>query len=251
MRGLYLVPGGIGAGGPPPRLFDLRLTFDQIEGNAEFAWSDSVSRERVATGFVRLAGSGRLGWELDAGNGNETTETSCQHEAICEALERWLDRFPPDWTQFFVLWKKSQPGSAKSQWEQEPPFNLKTSPVPWIEEAMVVMAEALRLRASPLGRMMEQMDFESRATAEHRAQRLQRKEQQRREELARRQAAIARRTEERERRAGEARLVHLPQGWPRPRFSRHSRSRRKTGSAGGPQLSSHRRRTATPLSFNR
>ena len=204
LLGLHLPPEGSDAG-PSPRFFDLRLTFDQIEGNAEFAWSDSATRVRVATGVVRWTKSKRLAWELETDHGKETVESSDQRRAISATLEGWLDRFPPDWTQFFVLWKKSQPRSAEPQWEQEPPFNLKTSPVPWIEEAMVVMAEALRLRASPLGRMMEQMDFESRATAEHRAQRLQRKEQQRREELARRQAAIAARLAERDRRDEEAR----------------------------------------------
>jgi SNF2 family DNA or RNA helicase len=206
LLGLHLPPEeGYSGAGPVPLPFDLRLSFDQIEGNAEFAWSDSATRERVATGVVYWNKSKHLSWELETDHGKKTIETSDQCSAIGAALDGWLDRFPPDWARFFVRWKKPQPGSAEPRWEQEPPFDRDVSPVAWIEESLVVMAEALRLRASPLGRMMEQMDFESQAAAERQALRLERKEQKRHEELARRQAQIAARLAERDRRDEEAR----------------------------------------------
>ena len=187
------------------REFALRLTFDQVDGHAEFVWVDPPTRSNVGTGTVRWAGSGRLGWELSTGEGKETTETSCQRQAICAALECWLNRFPTDWEKFVVLWKKPQPGSTEPRVEQELPFGPGGLPIGWIEANLVGMAEALNLRFSPAGRMMQEVDFEERANAERQVRRLQRKEEQRRDELERRKAAIARRAEELARRDAEAR----------------------------------------------
>ena len=86
----------------------------------------------------------------------------------------------------------------------------------------MLMAEMLSERASPLGRMMEQMDFESRASAEHWAERRERKEQQRREEAERRQARIAATLAERERRDEQARHLEEPR---RPAGSLPSRAK--------------------------
>jgi len=96
-------------------------------------------------------------------------------------------------------------GSAAKVDEPGPQLDPYVLPVTWIAENLMLMAEMLSEKTSPLDRMMEQMNFESQAAAERQALRLERKEQKRNEELARRQAQIAAHLAERERRDEEAR----------------------------------------------
>ena len=201
---IHLAPADSGAG-PAGQWFDLRLTIDAAEGNAEFAWSDPKTAKRVATGVVRLARINRLAWELEIDGGKESDESAGNRNGIRSALQRWLDRFPPNWERFSVAWRHSRTGLPEAGSDPGPQPDPDVSPVAWIEENLMLMAEMLSERASPMGRMIEQMDFESRAAAEHWAERRERKEQQRREEAERRQALIAARLAERERRDEEAR----------------------------------------------
>ena len=201
----FLAPGEIRNGSPPPRLSDLRLTFDPIEGRAEFAWTAPKTGKGIATGIVRLAKINRLAWELEIDAGKEIAESAGDRESIATTLERWLDRFPPDWETFSVVWRKSRMGSAAKVDEPGPQLDPYVLPVTWIAENLMLMAEMLSEKTSPLDRMMEQMNFESQAAAERQALRLERKEQKRNEELARRQAQIAAHLAERERRDEEAR----------------------------------------------
>ena len=215
----HLAPAESGAG-PAGQWFDLRLTFDTVEGRAEFAWSDPETGKRVATGVVRLARINRLAWELEIDAGKESAESSGERNGIRTALQRWLDRFPPDWETFSVAWRTSRTSSAAMGADPGPQLDPDVSPIAWIEENLMLMAEMLSERASLPGRMMEQMDFESRAAAEHWIERRERKEQQRREEAERRQALIAARLAERERRDEQERRreeTRTPAGSPGPR----------------------------------
>ena len=212
----HLAPPESGAG-PAGQWFALRLTIDTVEGSAEFAWSDPKTGKRAATGGVRLARINRLAWELEIDGGKETAESAGGRKEIRTALQRWLDRFPPDWETFSVAWRNSRTGLPEAGAEPGPQLDPDVSPVAWIEENLMLMVEMLSERASPLGRMMEQMDFESRAAAEHWAERRERKEQQRREEAERRQALIAARLAERKRRDEQARqseAIKTPVGSP-------------------------------------
>src|SRR5437762_12266255 len=55
-------------------LLDLRLTFDQVEGFAEFIWSQPNSETRVAVGRVRCTGADQLTWEIEKDGQRESTK---------------------------------------------------------------------------------------------------------------------------------------------------------------------------------
>jgi hypothetical protein len=79
---------------PPSSLLDLGVTFDQIKGFAELAWSDPRDHGFVARGRVRVTGGDRLTWELETEGGREPLVTSHQRNSIRATLGAWLKRFP-------------------------------------------------------------------------------------------------------------------------------------------------------------
>src|SRR5262249_46490397 len=95
---------------PGSSMFDLRVTFDQIQCFAELTWNDP-NKSLVATGRVRVTGSDQLTWELETGGRREPSITSHRRNSIRAALGAWLKRFPTNRSSFSAFHIKSQPGS--------------------------------------------------------------------------------------------------------------------------------------------
>src|SRR5437660_7498816 len=117
-------------------LLDLRLTFDQVEGFAEFIWSQPNSETRVAVGRVRCTGADQLTWEIEKDGQRESTICSHRRNSIREATKRWLNKFPTNCDTFRAFWIRTEDGSGESILEQEPPFNTQDI-YPWIEDNLV------------------------------------------------------------------------------------------------------------------
>lgn len=185
---------------PLSALLHLRVTFDQVKSLVELVWSSPQDRSIVAVGRVRVTGGDQLTWEIETDGKCEPSITSYHRNSIRAALRKWLNRFPTNRDSFYVLWVKPQPGGGKPLIVQEPPFGPDESPIEWIEDNIVAMAEALRFNFSPLGRMKIEMDTVGHMEFERYERRLLRKEQKRAEEEERRRETMARLAEERRRR---------------------------------------------------
>ncbi|HUZ06160.1 MAG TPA: SNF2-related protein [Candidatus Paceibacterota bacterium] len=183
-----------------PSLFDLRVTFDQVKGFAEFVWSQPGSNTILAGGRVRCTGADQLTWDLDREGRREPTVSSHHRNSIRAAMERWLKQFPANRETFSAFWIRSQPGADEPVCEPEPPFGSNEPVFRWIEDQIVAMAGALRFRFSPPGGIMGEMDTVARAEFESYERKLARKEQKRAEEESRRREAAARLAGERRQR---------------------------------------------------
>ena len=210
------VPAAVSAGGGMPELFpkaaqsgwQLEVTLDMIQGFVQCAWRAAQRGPPVATGTIRCTGSDELTWELWNGGQQEITVSSHHLNSIRAKLDRWLARFPVDRERFAAFWVKPQRHSPKPLYVEEPPFGPGDSPWPWLADNIQAMANALRVRFSPLGKLADEMDALTRAELEREQRRYRRKEQKRAEEEARRQETMARLADERrhrEQRAAEAR----------------------------------------------
>jgi superfamily II DNA or RNA helicase len=189
-----------------PRLLDLRVTFDQVNGVAEFVWSDPETRVVAGRGAVRHGGSYRLKWELATDGPVETEHTSFAVEQVERPLARWFERFLTDRNRLTFLWKTHGKGTGEPEWTMEPPLGDKISAYRWLVENLVAMAEAMQYRNSPMGRLMQRCDFESQDEMDRAARRLQHKQEKLEAEQARRDAAIARAAQERAKRDQQAAL---------------------------------------------
>jgi SNF2 family DNA or RNA helicase len=189
-------------------LLNLRVTFDQINGIAEFTWTSPVSAEVAAVGRVRCTGADQLAWEVEKNGRRDATVSSHHRNSVRSAIERWLKQFPTRRDTFTAFWIKTQPGTKKPLRVAEPPFGPNETPYRWIEDTIVSMAEALRLQFSPLGQMLKEVPAEALGDFESYERRLMRKEQKREEEMARQRENMERLAETRrllERRKAEAR----------------------------------------------
>jgi hypothetical protein len=193
---------------PASSLLNLRVTFDQINGFAEFCWTSPVSTEVAAVGRVRCTGADQLTWEVERNGRRDATVSSHRRNSVRSAMERWLKQFPTRRDTFTAFWIRTQPGANKPVRVPEPPFGPNETPYRWIEDTIVSMAEALRLQFSPLGQMLKEVPAEALENFESYGRRLMRREQKREEEMARRRENMERLAEERrhlEQRKAEAR----------------------------------------------
>ncbi len=181
-------------------LLALRIVCDQVEFRTEFQWQHPESGEAVAVGVVRPATFGRLKWELKVEARDETATSAADPEAVREKLGAWLQRFQTDRAEITMMWKRLTPGTDKPRWEEEPPFPPSESPYPYIEDAVLELANACFYQNSPLGRLASRMEAERNFEFESHARRLERKEQKRMEEETRRKEAVARLAQERRQR---------------------------------------------------
>ena len=191
-------------------LLNLRVTFDQINGFAEFAWTAPGSVETAAVGRVRCTGADQLTWEMDRNGRRDAAVSSHHRNSVRAAMERWLKQFPTRRDTFTAFWIRTQPGTKKPVRVQESPFGPNEAAYRWIEDTILAMAAALRLQFSPLGRMMKEIPPEAYADFGTYGRRMMRKEQKREEEIARRRENMERLAERRrhlEQRKAEARLA--------------------------------------------
>ena len=187
---------------PPPVvvLLNLRLTFDQVSGHAEFRWLRPGSTVPAALGRVECTGKHELTWTVDEDRQRTAVVSSHQRTSIRVALERWLKQFPTNMDTFSAWWIKPEPGVKIPPARPDPPFGPGESPYPWIEDNLVAMAAALRVRFSPLAQVLEELAPEDLDGFESYERRLWRKEQKRAEEFARQQETMARLAAQREER---------------------------------------------------
>lgn len=185
---------------PAAALSHLSVTFNQVKGFAELIWSAPTNRSTIATGRVRVTGGDQLTWELETNARREPSVTSYHRNSIRARLGAWLKQFPANRTTFAGFWVKPDRAGGKPLIEQEPPFGPRESPIAWVEDNIVAMAEALRFEFSPLGRVMQDMDPLTRSDYDRHARRELRKEQKRAEEEQRRRETMARLAAERQQR---------------------------------------------------
>ena len=222
-------------------LLNLRVTFDQINGMAEFTWTSSVSTEAAAVGRVRCTGADQLTWELEKNGQRDATVSSHHRNSVRSAMERWLKQFPTRRDTFTAFSIRMQPGTKKPVRVPEPPFGPNETPYRWIEDAIVSMAEALRFQFSQLGRMIREMPAEPLGDFETYRRRLMRKEQKREQEMARRRENMERLAEER--RHLEQRKTEAPQAV----AAKKPAEARTTLKSSTPDLPSPRQRELPPL----
>ena len=192
-------PGMTAARASASTLLHLSVTFNQVKGFAELVWSAPTAGSTVATGRVRVTGGDHLTWELETAGRREPSVTSFRRISIRAKLAAWLKQFPANRDTFQGFWVKPGRLGGKPEIQPEPPFGPGESPIAWVEENIVAMAEALRFEYSPLGRVMQNMDPLTLSDYERHARREMRKEQKRAEEEQRRHEAMARLAEERRR----------------------------------------------------
>jgi SNF2 family DNA or RNA helicase len=195
---------------PAATLLHLTVTFNQVKGFAELVWNAPADRSAVATGRVRLTGGHQLTWELETGDRREPSITSLHRNSIRAQLGAWLKQFPTNRDTFAGFWVQPNPAGGKPLIQRESPFSPRESPIAWVEDNIVAMAEALRFESSPLGRVMKEMSPVDLSEFERHERRLLRKENKRAEEERRRQETMARLAEERrqrERRAAQERKL--------------------------------------------
>ena len=204
------LPGLAGARDQASFLLNLRVTFDQINGFAEFAWTAPGCVEAAAVGRVLCTGADQLTWEMDRNGRRDAAVSSHHRNSVRAAMERWLKQFPTRRDTFTAFWIRTQPGTKKPVRVQESPFGPNEAAYRWIEDTILAMAAALRLQFSPLGRMMKEIPPEAYADFGTYGRRMMRKEQKREEEIARRRENMERLAERRrhlEQRKAEARLA--------------------------------------------
>jgi SNF2 family DNA or RNA helicase len=231
---------------PASSLLNLRVTFDQINGFAEFAWTAPGSVETAAVGRVRCTGADQLTWEVDKNGQRDAAVSSHHRNSVHSAMGRWLKQFPTRRDTFTAFWIRTQPGTKKPVLVQEPPFGPNEAAYRWIEDTIVVMAKALRLQFSPLGRMMKEIPPEALEDFENHGRRLMRKEQKREEEIARRRENMERLAEMRrhlEQRKAEARVAL------EAKKAAEARARLKSSNPDSSPLRQHRDLPPLPVRF--
>jgi SNF2 family DNA or RNA helicase len=199
------LPGLDTAWKPTSSLLDLRVTFDQVNGLAEFAWTASGAVQATAIGRIRCTGADELTWEVEEDGHREAVVSAHSRDSIRSPLGRWLKEFPARLDTLTAFWISAEAGTYKPVRRQLPPFGPDESAYRWIEDNIVEMAEDLGTEFSPLGRLMNEVLPPALGDFESYQRRLLRKEQKRDDEEARRRETMERlAAERRERESREA-----------------------------------------------
>jgi SNF2 family DNA or RNA helicase len=192
---------GLQAPNPPPApLLDLRVTFDEAQGFAEFRWSEPGTGAVIAEGRVRCIGLNALSWETVKSGIPAVAQSSHHRNSIRQALNRWVKEFPTRRDTFSAIWRYLDPRKRDPMLHQEHKFGPDECIVEWLEGTLVEMAEAERIRFSPLAKLSQELDFGVDPDIERYRRKLQRQQEKREEEETRRRAVLERMAEERERR---------------------------------------------------
>ncbi len=176
----------------------LRVTIETVGGFIQFDWSRTSDGAALAAGRVTCSGPDELKWELTVGDARETAHSRHHLNSVRGQLRRWFARLPVANENFSA--RTVMPGKSrlKPEVREEPPFVPHESPLPWLESIIQEMANALRLRFSPLGRIMEEA-AETNPDFLKYEERFLRKERQRIEAEERRHETMQRLAEERRR----------------------------------------------------
>ena len=194
------------------KMFSLRVTFNQIEGFAEFNWRAADSNETAVLGRIHCSAPRQLTWTVRTG-GESASETSLNdRNAIRSCLANWLKRFPTSLGGFRAFWVSAEERTGKPVRSEEPPLDVEDHPFPWLEDNIVQMAEVLSLRFSPLGKITSQLETGSDPDFARYARRWERKQQNLAEQeqlRLERMAVLAEERRRREEQKAEARAKAL------------------------------------------
>lgn len=124
------------------KLLDLRVTFEQIHFFTELVWTDPKTRGVVARGKVRAPSSHQLTWDLNVEGKHETGISTTNRNAIRAALGEWLKRYPSNQQTFSACWIREDPITGQPTQIEETPFEGDDSPVRFLEDTLMEMAEA-------------------------------------------------------------------------------------------------------------
>lgn len=179
------------------KMLRLQVTFNQVEGFAEFDWRSPQSGETTVCGRITCTAPDQLTWHLRIGESNGKETTLGHRNSIRGVLRRWLERFPTDLGSFRGFWVQPDRRSGKPITSEEQPFPPGDHPYQWIEDNVVAMAEALRFKFSPLGRLVSELNPEGAPDADTYFRKWERKQQKLAAEETRRQQMMAQLAEER------------------------------------------------------
>jgi superfamily II DNA or RNA helicase len=186
----------------------LKVILEMVKGHIELEWRNGAGHKR-AVGIVRCSGLNELRWEMTADGASPADQqivlTTHQRQSIRAQLRVWQVRFPV--ANHFVtpVTVQTDRATAKPVRTELPPFDRHESPWEWIEDNIEKMAETVRVRFSPFGRMLDELDPMTRAALVREDQRLHRQEERRAQEEQRRRETLARIAEKRRRKEELAR----------------------------------------------
>ena len=163
-----------------------------VKGQIEFEWRDEA-RQKRAVGIVRCSDLAELQWELSADgvspSHREIAVTTHHRQSIRAQLRRWQKRFSVADPFVTGVTVAADPATLKPVRRAVAPFGRQLPPWRWMEDNIQLMAEAERLRFSPLGRMLEALDPAARAALAREERRLLRQEERRAYDVQRRHEA--------------------------------------------------------------
>ncbi len=191
-------------------LLDLRVTFDQVEGFTEFAWSKPGLKGVFAVGRVRCTGADQLTWETEVEGRRESSISALDPDSIHAAFGVWVQRFSTNRSTLSACWVQSEPGAGKLSRTKEAHFGADENICAWIEATLWQMGEALHFQFLPLGPAPGEIDYNTNPDLERYRRKLERQEQKRAEDEARRRKILdemAEKKRKREQRQAEAQQI--------------------------------------------
>lgn len=193
----------------PPGLLNLSVTFNRVEYFTEFVWMEPGQSVPRAVGRVRTLPRGELKWDLEKNGTTESTVSSSHLNSIRAALGDWIERLPTDRQTFAGFWVDAPLPGQKPKKEAENPFGPDESPMDWIEGNLKGMAEAGRMRFSPMGPMFDSLDQGAAGDFERYVRKMSRKGEKFAEEEAKLREKMAKLAAERARREEEKKQARM------------------------------------------
>lgn len=175
----------------PERLRLLRITVHTVRGLVQLDWTRPCDGAVLATGLVTCSGMDELTWNLTEDGAGETAHSRHHLNSIRAQLRRWFTRLHVANEDVTVRTVVPGRNCSKTEVLNEPPFGPDESPLPWLGHIIKEMAEALRVRFSPLGQMLDETAGIDPEFLKY-ERRLQRKETRRVEEEQRRRETMQR-----------------------------------------------------------
>jgi SNF2 family DNA or RNA helicase len=185
---------------PAPPLFNLHVTFNQIDGFAQFIWSQAYSDEEAVRGVVTCAGANELSWEIRMDGQTRSEHTTSKPSSIDQKLGAWIRLFPTRLDTFRGSWILRDTKSGRPTQMEESPFGPDESPYAWMAKNLKSMADALSVNFTPLGRILNAIPSDELLDAESYHRKSVPKKEKALIEEARRAETMAKLAEERRQR---------------------------------------------------
>jgi len=181
---------------------ELRVTLHAIDAYIALDWFNP-SHRKLARGIIRCTGPDELTWEITAENSTIRATSRHHLSSIRGALRRWTRSFPIDERRFSAVFVRS-PARGNTPVYDKATLDPNEPPLRWLEEMIQQMADFERVRFSPLERITNEMDVETRAFLEREKRRSLREQARAEHEELRRREALERMVEARRRREERA-----------------------------------------------